>query len=220
MAVRASLEEFWEDVQHKAGFRLAPAIPSTCPSMLVVRNRPRQILTVASYALLLATLVQGQALHAAASCESLSSLALSNTTITLAQAVSAGEFTQPASATDAAQKFDNLPAFCRIAATIKPTSDSNIRMDLWMPAAGWNGNLEGIGNGGFAGRMFYDDMAEALGRGYATASTDTGHVGNNGAWAPGHPELVADFGYRGPSPTANTPGSWKSHCCARCFERR
>ena len=65
-----------------------------------------------------------------------------------------------------------------------------------MPAAGWNGKFQAVGGGGFAGVISYGAMATALNRGYATASTDTGHATPGGSWAMGHPELVIDFGYR------------------------
>jgi feruloyl esterase len=145
---------------------------------------------------LLALLPQCQMLSAAESCEKLSSLVLPNTTITSARVIPAGDFTQPATGTTEELRVENVPAFCRIAATVKPSPDSDIKIEVWAPVDGWNGNLEAVGNGGFAGRLFYDDMATALRRGYATAATDTGHVGNNGAWALGHQERVVDFGYR------------------------
>src|SRR4030095_15568267 len=44
--------------------------------------------------------------------------------------------------------------------------------------------------------MGYGAMGAALAGGYATASTDTGHVGNGARWALGHPEKVIDFGWR------------------------
>ena len=67
-----------------------------------------------------------------------------------------------------------------------------------MPTAGWNGKFMAVGNGGWAGAIAYPQMAPALARGYATASTDTGHEGTNGdaSFALGHPEKVIDFGYR------------------------
>ncbi len=65
-----------------------------------------------------------------------------------------------------------------------------------MPASGWNGKFQAVGGGGFAGVISYGAMATALNRGYATASTDTGHSTPGGSWALGHPELVIDFGYR------------------------
>ena len=136
------------------------------------------------------------------SCESLASLALPNTTITRAQAVDAGAFMPPApangapAAAAAAQAFRNLPAFCRVAATLKPSSDSDIKIEVWMPASGWNGKFQGVGNGGWAGSISYPALRAAVAAGYATASTDTGHVGNTAAFALDHPEKLVDMGYR------------------------
>jgi feruloyl esterase len=90
-----------------------------------------------------------------------------------------------------------MPAFCRVAGVAKPTSDSEIKFELWLPASGWNGEFEQVGNGGFAGTIPLAAMAEPLLRGYATAGTDDGHVGGTDvSWAIGHPEKVIDFGYR------------------------
>ena len=100
----------------------------------------------------------------------------------------------------AAQALRELPAFCRVAATLTPSSDSDIKIEVWMPASGWNGKFQAVGNGGWAGTISYlvpgRSLASALGAGYATASTDTGHVGGSGRFALGHPEKVIDFGYR------------------------
>src|SRR6059036_2844050 len=147
-------------------------------------------------ALLLATLLPDRALVAAStSCGALSMLALPNATITLAQAVEAGTFTPPA-AGNAAAASRALPAFCRVAATLKPTRDSDIRIEVWMPASGWNGKFQAVGNGAFSGAIAYPAMMTALGRGYATSSTDTGHVGGSASFAVGHPEKLIDFGWR------------------------
>jgi feruloyl esterase len=135
----------------------------------------------------------------AATCESLKSLSLENATITLAQSVGAGEFSLPATGRGAAQQnnaFKQLPAFCRVAATLTPSSDSDIKIEVWMPAATWNNKYQAVGNGGWAGTISYPAMGEALRRGYATSSTDTGHVGGSGSFALGHPEKLIDFGYR------------------------
>jgi feruloyl esterase len=135
---------------------------------------------------------------AASSCEGLISLSLPDTTITSAQLIAAGEFALPAGerATGATGRFKDLPAFCRIAATLKPSTDSDIRIEVWMPTSGWNGKFQGVGNGGWAGSISYPALAAALAAGYATASTDTGHVGNTAAFALGHPEKLVDMGYR------------------------
>ena len=136
----------------------------------------------------------------AATCESLASLPLKNTTITMAQPVAAGEFVPPGKATaevpSAAVAMKDLPAFCRVAATLKPTEDSDIKIEVWLPASGWNHKLEAVGNGGWAGAISYGAMAQALHDGYATSSTDTGHVGATGKFVTDHPEKLIDFGYR------------------------
>jgi feruloyl esterase len=133
----------------------------------------------------------------AASCDSLASLALPDTTITLAQSVAPGDFTPPSAVAQVPDlRFKNLPAFCRVAATLKPTSDSDIKIEVWLPASGWNGKFQAVGNGGWAGVISYSAMAQALEHGYATSSTDTGHVGASGSFALGHPEKLTDFGYR------------------------
>ena len=134
----------------------------------------------------------------AASCESLSSLKLPDTTITSAKAIAAGEFQSPSPA-PGMPAVSGLPAFCRVVAEIKPSSDSDIKMEVWLPASGWNGKYQGVGNGGFAGSITYAGLANALKAGYASASTDTGHTGGatDAKWALGHPDKIVDFGYRG-----------------------
>src|SRR5947208_9083672 len=90
----------------------------------------------------LAVLLMTSQAHAVTACESLKSLPLENTTITLAQSVVAGEFSLPAQGQVTAQQnaiFKQLPAFCRVAATLKPSSDSDIKIEVWMPLANWNG---------------------------------------------------------------------------------
>ena len=140
---------------------------------------------------------------AAASCESLASVSLPGATITSAQNVAAGAFTLPANPNGrsggrgpGANPYKDLPAFCRVTATLKPSSDSDIKIEVWLPAADWNQKYEAVGNGGWAGVISYSAMAEALRDGYATSSTDTGHVGGSGSFALGHPEKLIDFGWR------------------------
>ena len=133
---------------------------------------------------------------AAASCESIASLALRNTKIDLAQSVGAGQFTPPQANGKGGAAFRSLPSFCRIAATLTPSSDSNIKIEVWMPESGWNNALQSVGNGAWAGSISLPAMATALAGGYATASTDTGHSGNNADFITGHPEKVIDFAYR------------------------
>ena len=150
--------------------------------------------------ILFLTLPGALRLASAATCESLAGLALPNTVIGIAQVVPAGPFTPPGS-----RPLQIAQPFCRVAGSIQPSPDSDIRFEVWMPAAGWNGKLEGVGNGGFAGEMGYDVMAQVVARGYAVSATDTGHQGGptDAKWAPGHPEKVIDFGYRAIHETAD-----------------
>jgi feruloyl esterase len=135
---------------------------------------------------------------AAASCESLKSLSLPDTTITLAEVVQAGEFHQPPGGPPGQRgaSFRDIPAFCRVAATIAPSKDSDIKIEVWLPVTGWNGKFQAVGNGGWSGAVVYPSLGRQLVRGYATASTDTGHSGGSGSFALGHPEKLIDFGYR------------------------
>jgi feruloyl esterase len=89
-----------------------------------------------------------------------------------------------------------LPAYCRVAMVLAPSSDSHIEMELWLPAADWNGKFQAVGNGGWAGSITFAAMAQALKEGYATASNDTGHTGQDPVFALGHPEKLVDFAYR------------------------
>ena len=135
----------------------------------------------------------------AAPCETLAKIALPHTTITAAEQVPAGAFVppgpRPAGATVPAI-YARLPEFCRVTATLAPSGDSDIKIEVWMPTSGWNGTFQAVGNGGWAGTISYAALAAAVAGGYATASTDTGHVGGTAAFALGHPEKVVDFGYR------------------------
>ncbi len=108
---------------------------------------------------------------AAATCEGLAGLVLPDTTITIAQQVLVRPYTAPDGAV-----FTNLPAFCRVAATLTPTSDSNIKIEVWMPSAGWNGRFLGTGNGSIGGVFQYGALGFFLTLNYAVANTDLGHV--------------------------------------------
>lgn len=134
--------------------------------------------------------------HPAASqgtpCAELAALTIPDVTVNAASMLAAGPFTPPGS-----QASLTLPAFCRVEATARPSSDSEIKFEVWIPAADtWNGKFQGVGNGGYQGSISYTAMAGALRRGYATASTDTGHTGDDVIFGQGHPEKVVDFGWR------------------------
>jgi feruloyl esterase len=131
----------------------------------------------------------------AQSCEALASLKLPDTAITTAQMVAAGAFTPPGRGGRAGAPMTDLPAFCRVAATVRPTPASEIRIEVWLPASGWNGKFQATGNGGWNGNIDANALAAGVRRGYATASTDTGHEGGGGPWMQ-VPEKLVDYGYR------------------------
>jgi len=128
-----------------------------------------------------------------ASCDDLAKLSLPDTTISGASLTPAGAFTPPAG-----PPLPNLPEFCRVTLVLKPSSDSHIEAEVWLPSSNWTGKFQLAGNGGFAGSISYAGMAAVLRRGYATASTDTGHKagGTDASWALDHPEKIVDFGHR------------------------
>lgn len=145
-----------------------------------------------AFALALA-LSTATAAFAAGDCAGLKALTLPDTTLSAAEPVAAGGLMLPGG-----PSRKDLPAFCRLAGILHPTSDSVIRFEVWLPQAGWNGRLLNTGNGGFAGSIGYGQMANNLARGYATAGTDAGHQADaeDASWAFHHPEKIVDFGYR------------------------
>jgi feruloyl esterase len=153
----------------------------------------------------LAAVLHGQEGRSVVVCDKLpSSLKLTNATVTSVQPVTGGEFAPPtpAGAARPAAAETGLPAFCRVALTLTPTSDSDIKAEVWLPIAGWNGKFQEVGNGGWGGSIQYGALAAAVKRGYAAASTDTGHVGDTARFALGHPEKLVDFGHRAIHETA------------------
>lgn len=133
--------------------------------------------------------------HASAmNCGHLAQLQLPDGVITLAEFVPPGS--SQVKRLHIAQK---LPAFCRIAVTLRPSSDSNIRIEVWLPIAHWNGKYEGTGNGGYAGSIDYSALSDGLRRGFAVANTDMGTspaTARDGDALAGHPEKWADWGWR------------------------
>src|SRR4051812_3808802 len=141
---------------------------------------------------LLAQMATTAAAAPGTACDNLAALTIPNVTIRSSTLVAAGPFTPSASATPM-----TLPAFCRVEATARPTSDSDIKFEVWIPPVeAWNGKFQGVGNGGYQGSISYAAMATALRRGYATASTDTGHSGDDMKFGQGHPEKLIDYGHR------------------------
>jgi Tannase and feruloyl esterase len=135
-------------------------------------------------------------------CERLAKLNLPSASVALAQKIAAGTFSGPPqvfTGRDLSAFYKTVPAFCRVRLDAKPSADSDIKIEVWLPLTNWTGRLQAIGNGGFAGLIDYYQIAEAMSKGYVSTTTDAGHAASlpiDASWAPGHPEKVADFGYR------------------------
>lgn len=120
-----------------------------------------------------------------------------NTSVTAATEVTSGSIVTPTGIT-----LTDLPAFCRVQGVSRPTSDSNIYYEVWLPLDTWNGKFLSSGEGGYVGALNYTrrgldgGLDELLRRGYATTSTDTGHLATDTWWAVGHPERAVDYLYR------------------------
>lgn len=154
-------------------------------------------------AVALSQLLAPQALMAAAGhnagdasaerCEALSGLRLADTTIAMARFIPE----QPATSTANGTK-DGHRAYCRVVAHVRSDPDSNIGVEIWLPAEGWTGVFHGNGSGGFAGTFVtgYSGMVDGLRRGFATATTDTGTTPASpleGDVLAGHPRKWRDW---------------------------
>jgi tannase/feruloyl esterase len=127
------------------------------------------------------------------SCENLTSFSYPNTTINSATSMPGGPYVAPDTWHLA---FADLPPYCQVNATIAPTPDSSIGVQVWMPTQRYNGRYLGTGNGGYAGGFFQSELAQGINNGFATANTDmgaTGAAGVNGDALTGHPEKWKDF---------------------------
>jgi pimeloyl-ACP methyl ester carboxylesterase len=139
-------------------------------------------------------LLQPFSASSAVPCADLMNLPLAETTVTAAHEVPAGSFTPPGSSTP----ITNLPAFCRVALTVAPA----VRVEVWMPRTTWNERYQGVGGGGYAGSISYGGLANGIRAGYATASTDTGHLSSQGGRFALNPDgtlnhqLILDFAER------------------------
>ncbi|CDO35045.1 tannase/feruloyl esterase family alpha/beta hydrolase [Novosphingobium sp. KN65.2] len=137
-----------------------------------------------------------------ATCSDLTDLAIRGGRITSAGIVAKGGFEPPADSGPppgvTAAAYSGVPAFCRVRMTLTPSSDSDIKSEVWLPLDGWNGRYAGVGNGIWAGSISFAELGRNVARNYATAATDTGHTGNGmtAEWAVDHPEKLVDFGYR------------------------
>jgi len=129
-------------------------------------------------------------------CAGLTAVKLEGAKVTSAMLVAAGAALGDVKEAPGQGPVGKLPAFCRVKVTDTPTGDSDIKTEVWLPVAGWNGRYRASGNGGFAGDIYFGDMAAAVAEGFAASGTDAGHAGMQPTFALGHPEKVKDFGWR------------------------
>ena len=174
------------------------------------RRAPKYIAISGSFIILHAALAFGQSAKETAVCEGLAKLALPEATITRAEAFAPREYVLPGSSGGSEKAAHGMPTpfhpadttnhvpFCRVAATLKPSGDSDIKIEVWLPLSGWNGKLLGLGNFGWAGNIMYGGLLIGLEGGYVSVSTDTGHDQSQGfgEFALGHPDKTIDYGYR------------------------
>lgn len=161
-----------------------------------------------SVATLAAFLLSAASIAHAAPCDRLRDIRRPNTTIVAVSFVDSGAFMPPPSvrapSSEIFTSYKTLAAFCRVEIVARPTSDSRIGIEVWLPVSGWNGRYLGVGNGSYGGSIGYPRLGEALQSGFAASSTDTGHRGtsSDATWARGHPEKQTDFDYRAIHETA------------------
>jgi feruloyl esterase len=152
---------------------------------------------------MLVTLVAAQwSLAAPGDCGKLKETQFANTRLMVVEEVSPDPIWiyPPSLFTSMAEQLAKGPVglqkpFCRVVGVI----EKEINFEVWLPRD-WNGKFQGVGNGGLTGAINYPAMGTALGQGYATASTDTGHRTEQGffedAWLEGHPQRLINFAYR------------------------
>src|SRR5260221_2793 len=115
--------------------------------------KSRSMWLAASAVVSLAAVAAPAAAHAETACADLARTTLPHAEITSAKA-----------ATVAGKDV------CQIAVTSRPTKDSDIRLEVWIPVgAAWNGKFVQVGNGGFAGTVSKVSFMGPIKAGYAVA---------------------------------------------------
>jgi feruloyl esterase len=148
-------------------------------------NAKQLVLTVAVVVTFCSTGVR------AGTCGGLTTLSTPEVQIVSARTEEGGTFTPPANPNTLA----HLPKFCRVVIRIRPTADSDIGAEVWLPAD-WNSKLLALGSGGWGGSIDYGGLAAGLRRGYVTSASDDGHTSQGASFVMGHPEKLIDFAYR------------------------
>ena len=137
----------------------------------------------------------------AGNCPSLVNVAFASTTISSATLVNSGTIKTPGGVANITKPF------CRVQAVSRPTPDSEILFEVWLPptAEAWNKRMNTEATGGFLGGIPVARLAQMLETGFAAVGTNLGHDGGESAtWALGHPEKVNDYAWRSHYYVANT----------------
>ena len=135
-----------------------------------------------AFALLLAAPTIDLSAQVECSVTAIQGKAPAGTTITAAEAVGATTTT---------------PAYCRVDGRVAvPGNEVNVRIGL---PQNWNGKFYFSGVGGLGGRL--GSLDKGLARGYASATTDTGHSADDPAWGSSRAKEI-DYGHRGTHVTA------------------
>ena len=113
------------------------------------------------------------------------------TAVTAIACVPAWSIDSPASAGQ--RKVVVGTPFCRVEGVI----EQEIGFELWLPAKGaWNHRFLGVGSGGSAGFINHPELARGLRRGFAAASTNSGHKLSDGAWMLGDAQRIRNYSDR------------------------
>jgi feruloyl esterase len=145
--------------------------------------------------------VSGPVLASEQACSNLKNASFKDTTIESTEEIRpdpAWEFPPSVfnglAATDPTGTLNAKEPFCRVVAAI----EGDIGFELWLPE-NWNGKYQQVGNGAYTGAINYPTMGGALAKGYATSSTDLGHVSKNSFatdWMVGNKQAIENFGHR------------------------
>jgi feruloyl esterase len=104
----------------------------------------------ASYATVL-MLVMWATRSLADNCESLAGQTFDDARVIATETVAAGATLKSHESKTTAAK-----PLCRARGVIRPTNDSEIQFEVWLPSIeAWNGKYRGVGNGGNAGNPVY-----------------------------------------------------------------
>jgi feruloyl esterase len=121
-----------------------------------------------------------------------------NATVRIAEPVADGAtFTIPSGNVVYSMSPAHTKAACAVGVNVTSYPISAFSFGLFLPVA-WNESFLIVGNGGFAGGVNWLDMATGLDNGFATMSTDVGHISTffDMSWALNNEERKDDWGFR------------------------